>query len=181
MMSIQFDAIIIGTGQAGPSLAKRLTGAGLKVAIIERKHFGGTCVNTGCIPTKALVASAKAIHMARRAPDYGFNTGAVSVDMKKVKERKDGIVASVSQGLESWLRGMKNCTVYQGHAQLENARTVRVGNELLEAEKIFLNVGARAAKPPIPGLDQTGYLTNSSMMGVDFLPPHLIILGGSYV
>jgi len=180
-MSIQFDAIIIGTGQAGPSLAKRLTGAGMKVAIIERKRFGGTCVNTGCIPTKTLVASAKAIHMARHASDYGFNTGAIVGDMKKIKERKDGIVASFSQSLESWLREMKNCTVYQAHAQLENARTVRVGSDLLEAEKIFLNVGARAAKPRIPGLDEVGYLTNSGMMAVDFLPPHLIILGGSYV
>lgn len=180
-MSIRFDAIIIGTGQAGPSLAKRLTGTGMKVAIIERKRFGGTCVNTGCIPTKTLVASAKAIHMARHASDYGFNAGAIVVDMKKIKQRKDGISASSSQRLESWLREMKNCTVYQGHAQLENARTVRVGSDLLEAGKIFLNVGARAAKPPVPGLDEAGYLTNSGMMAVDFLPPHLIILGGSYV
>src|SRR5947207_7078075 len=106
MMSIRFDAIIIGTGQAGPSLAKRLTGTGMKVAIIERKRFGGTCVNTGCIPTKTLVASAKAIHMARHASDYGFNAGAIVVDMKKIKQRKDGISASSSQRLESWLREM---------------------------------------------------------------------------
>src|SRR5947199_6454015 len=180
-MSIRFDAIIIGTGQAGPTLAKRLTGAGMKVAIIERKRFGGTCINNGCIPTKALVASAKAIHMARHATDYGFNTDGVTVDMKKIKERKDAIVASFSQNLESWLRAMERCTVYQGHAQLESARAVRVGGDVLEAEKIFLNVGARASKLPIPGLNNVGYLTNSGMMNVDFLPPHLIILGGSYV
>lgn len=181
MTSIPFDAIIIGTGQAGPPLAKRLTGAGMKVAIIERKYFGGTCVNTGCIPTKTLVASAKAIHIARHATDYGFNTGGVTVDMKKIRARKDAIVASFSQNLESWLRAMKNCTIYQGHAQLESARTVRVRNDVLEAEKIFLNVGTRASELFIPGLDEVGYLTNSGMMAVDFLPPHLIILGGSYV
>jgi pyruvate/2-oxoglutarate dehydrogenase complex dihydrolipoamide dehydrogenase (E3) component len=181
MMSIHFDAIIVGTGQAGPPLAKRLTSAGMKVAIIERKRFGGTCVNTGCIPTKTLVASAKAIHTARRASEYGFHTGSVTVDMKKIKERKDGIVASFNQGLESWLREMKNCSVYQGHARFESARTLRAGSDVLEAENIFLNVGARASKPPIPGFDSTGFLTNSSMMDVDFLPPHLVILGGSYV
>jgi pyruvate/2-oxoglutarate dehydrogenase complex dihydrolipoamide dehydrogenase (E3) component len=178
-MATHFDAIIIGTGQSGPSLAGRLTAAGMRVAIIERKRFGGTCVNNGCVPTKALVASAKAIHMARRAADYGFSTGGVSVDMKKVKERKDRIVAS--HGVESWLRGMKNCTVYQGHGRFEGPQTVRVGDDLLEAGKIFTNVGARAFKPPIPGLDQVPYLNNSSMMDVDFLPPHLIILGGSYI
>src|ERR1051325_7202212 len=156
-MSIPFDAIIIGTGQAGPSLAKRLTDAGMRVAIIERKRFGGTCVNTGCIPTKSLVASAKAIHMARHASDYGFNTGGITVDMKKIKARKDGIVRSITQNLESWLRQLKTCTVYQGHAQLESARTVRVGGNVLETEKIFLNVGPRASKPGIPGLNEADY------------------------
>jgi len=180
-MPRQFDAIIIGTGQSGPSLAGRLTAAGMTVAVIERKRFGGTCVNNGCIPTKSLVASAKAIHMARRAADYGFSTGNLFVDMKKVKERKDRIVAASNHGVESWLRGMKNCTVYQGHARFESARTVRAGDDLLEAEKIFINVGARAARPPISGIDQAGYLTNSSMMDIDFLPAHLVILGGSYI
>src|SRR5579862_4070784 len=116
-MATPFDAIIIGTGQSGPPLAGRLTAAGMRVAIIERKLFGGTCVNTGCIPTKALVASAKGIHMARRATDYGFQTGPIIVDMLAVKARKDGIVAASNQGVEKWLRGMKNCTVYQGHAR----------------------------------------------------------------
>ena len=180
-MANHFDAIIIGTGQSGPSLAGRLTGAGMKVAIVERKLFGGTCVNNGCIPTKSLVASAKAIHTARRASDFGFSTGTVTVDMKRVKARKDGIVAQSSSGVESWLRGMKNGTVYQGHARFEGPRTVRVGDEQLEADKIFINVGARATAPSVPGLDRTPYLTNSGMMSVDFLPAHLLILGGSYI
>lgn len=180
-MANRFDAIIIGTGQSGPSLAGRLAGAGMKVAIVERKLFGGTCVNNGCIPTKSLVASAKAIHTARRAADFGFSTGPVTVDMKRVKARKDGIVAQSSGGVESWLRGMKNGTVYRGHARFESSRTVRVGDDVLEADKIFINVGARATVPSIPGLDRTPYLTNSGMMGVDFLPVHLLILGGSYI
>jgi pyruvate/2-oxoglutarate dehydrogenase complex dihydrolipoamide dehydrogenase (E3) component len=180
-MATPFDAIIIGTGQSGPPLAGRLTAAGMRVAIIERKLFGGTCVNTGCIPTKALVASAKAIHMARRAADYGFHTGAITVDMQAVKARKDGIVAASNHGVEKGLRGMKNCTVYQGHARFASPRTVRVGDEMLEAGKIFINVGARAAKPAIAGLDTVSFLTNSSMMAVDFLPSHLVILGGSYI
>ena len=180
-MANSFDAIIIGTGQSGPPLAGRLTAAGMRVAIIERKLFGGTCVNTGCVPTKALVASAKAIHMARRAADYGFRTGEISVDMHAVKARKDGIVAASNQGLENWLRGMNNCTVYQGHARFESPRTVRVGDEVLDAGKIFINVGGRAAKPAIPGLDAISFLTNSSMMAVDFLPRHLVIVGGGYV
>ena len=180
-MATQFDAIVIGTGQSGPPLAGRLTAAGMHVAIIERKLFGGTCVNTGCIPTKALVASAKAIHMAGRAADYGFQTGAITVDMQAVKARKDRIVAASNQGLEQWLRGMKNCTVYQGHARFESSRTVRVNDEVLESSKIFINVGGRAAKPAIPGLDTVSFLTNSSMMAVDFLPDHLIVLGGGYI
>jgi pyruvate/2-oxoglutarate dehydrogenase complex dihydrolipoamide dehydrogenase (E3) component len=181
-MTKQFDAIIIGTGQSGPPLAGRLTAAGMRVAIIERQRFGGTCVNTGCIPTKSLVASAKAAHMARRASDYGFRTGPIEVDMKEVKARKDRIVATSNHGVEAGLRGMKNCSVYRGHARFENgARTVQVGDETLEAGKIFVNVGGRASKPAIPGLDSVSYLNNSSMMDVDFLPRHLIILGGSYV
>src|SRR5579864_3053155 len=180
-MPTTFDAIIIGTGQSGPPLAGRLTAAGMRVAIVERKLFGGTCVNTGCIPTKAMVASAKAIQMARLAADYGFRTGPVEVDMAAVKARKDRIVAASNQGVEQWLRGMQNCTVYQGHARFESARTVRVGDEVLEAGKIFINVGGRAAKPDIAGLDSVNFLTNSTMMGVDFLPDHLIVLGGGYI
>ena len=176
------DAIIIGTGQAGPALARRLVAAGWKVAIIERKLFGGTCVNTGCTPTKALVGSAYAAHVARRAADYGVRIGdAVSVDMKAVKARMDAIVAPSRNGVERSLKTLKGCTVYEGQGRFIAPNQVTVGKETLEADKIFINVGGRALVPPIPGLDRTPYLTNSSMMDVDFLPPHLIVLGGSYV
>ena len=177
-----FDAIVIGTGQAGPSLAARLSKAGQKVAIIERKLFGGTCVNTGCIPTKTMVASAYAAHMAHRAADYGVRVdGPVVVDMKAVKARKDAISGKSRTGVEGWLRGLDNCTVYQGHARFESPQEISVGSERLRAAQIFINVGGRALTPPMPGLDQIPYLTNSSMMAVDFLPPHLVIIGGSYV
>ncbi|HWX14769.1 MAG TPA: FAD-containing oxidoreductase, partial [Methylocella sp.] len=176
------DAIIIGTGQAGPSLAGRLAKAGMDVAIIERKFFGGTCVNTGCIPTKTLVASAYAAHMARRAADYGVLTnGAVGVDMKAVKARKDAVSGKSKLGLESYLKSLKGCTVYENHAQFISAKEVAVGDQVLTGDKIFVNVGGRALVPKIPGLDEIHYLTNSSMMEVDFLPRHLIIIGGSYV
>jgi pyruvate/2-oxoglutarate dehydrogenase complex dihydrolipoamide dehydrogenase (E3) component len=177
-----YDAIIIGTGQSGPALARRLVAAGQKVAIIERKLFGGTCVNTGCTPTKTLVASAYAAHVARRAADYGVKIERpVKVDMKAVKARKDAVVAASRDGLEQSLKTLEGCTVYEGHGRFVAAKKVEVNASELAAERIFLNVGGRAAIPPIPGLDQVPYLTNSSMMDVDFLPPHLVILGGSYV
>ncbi len=177
-----FDAIIIGTGQAGPSLAAKLAGAGKKIAIIERNLFGGTCVNTGCIPTKTLVASARAAYMARRASDFGVMIdGSITVDMKKVKARKDNLSGLSNTGLEKWLKNMKNCTVYEGHARFEASHTIRVGEEHLTAEEIFINVGGRALIPPWPGLENLNYLTNSSMMAIDFLPEHLIIVGGSYI
>ena len=176
-----YDAIIIGTGQAGPPLARRLAAAGMKVAIVERGRFGGTCVNTGCTPTKTLVASAYAVHMARRGAFYGFGAGDITVDMKRVKARKDEVAGASTRGVERSLRSLENCTVYTGHARLRSAREVEVGNEVLRADKIFLNVGGRASVPDIPGLDQIDYLTNSSMMGVDFLPRHLVVLGGSYI
>jgi pyruvate/2-oxoglutarate dehydrogenase complex dihydrolipoamide dehydrogenase (E3) component len=181
-MTQPFDAIIIGTGQAGPSLARRLAAAGTKVAIIERKLFGGTCVNTGCIPTKTMVASAYAAHMARRAADFGVAVdGGVSVDMRRVKSRKDAISGRSRIGVETGLRKTENCTVYVGHARFESPREISVGQDRLTAERIFINVGGRAVVPEMPGLDQVEYLTNSSMMAVDFLPRHLIIIGGSYV
>jgi pyruvate/2-oxoglutarate dehydrogenase complex dihydrolipoamide dehydrogenase (E3) component len=181
-MTVKFDAIIIGTGQAGPPLAARLSEAGMKVAVIERKLFGGTCVNTGCIPTKTLVASAYAAHVARRASEYGVGiAGPINVDMKRVKARKDEISGRSNHGVESWMRGLANGTVYYGHARFESPRTVRVNDELLEADKIFINVGGRALVPPMPGLDRVAYLTNSSMMHLDSLPEHLIIVGGSYI
>jgi pyruvate/2-oxoglutarate dehydrogenase complex dihydrolipoamide dehydrogenase (E3) component len=177
-----YDAIIIGTGQSGPALARRLVAAGRKVAIIERKLFGGTCVNTGCTPTKTLVASAYAAHVARRAADYGVRIeGSVSVDMKAVKARKDAVVAVFHDGLKRSLKTLEGCTVYEGHGRFLAEKKVVVNGSKLAADQIFINVGARAAIPPIPGLDQVPYLTNSSMMDIDFLPPHLVILGGSYV
>ena len=177
-----FDAIIIGTGQSGPALARRLVAAGWKVAIIERKLFGGTCVNTGCTPTKTLIASAHAAHVARRAADYGVRIeGSVSVDMKAVKARKDAIVAASHNGVERSLKTLQGCTVYQGHGRFVAEKKVAVNDSELAADHIFLNVGGRAAIPPIPGLEQVPYLTNSSMMDIDFLPTHLVILGGSYV
>jgi pyruvate/2-oxoglutarate dehydrogenase complex dihydrolipoamide dehydrogenase (E3) component len=181
-MTVSFDAVIIGTGQAGPALAGRLTAAGMKVAVIERGKFGGTCVNTGCIPTKAMVASAYAVQMARRAAEYGVTiSGPVSMDMKRVKTRKDLISGKSRTGVETWLRGMHNCTVYNGHARFESDREVSVGDVRLTAKRIFVNVGGRALVPEIPGLKDVDYLTNSGMMEVDFLPRHLVIIGGSYV
>jgi pyruvate/2-oxoglutarate dehydrogenase complex dihydrolipoamide dehydrogenase (E3) component len=179
---VRYDAIVIGTGQAGPSLAARLAGAGWKVAIIERSRFGGTCVNTGCIPTKTLVASARAAWMARHAKDYGvLIDGNVSVDMAEVKARKDKVSRESSTGVEKWLRGTANCTVYQGHARFVSNHELAVGGDTLSADKIFINVGARATVPPIAGLADVPFLTNSSMMEVDFLPAHLIIVGGGYI
>ncbi len=180
-MNKSYDAIVIGTGQAGPFLAIRLAQLGRKVAIIERGLFGGTCVNTGCIPTKTLVASARVAYMARRAAEFGVNTGAVSVDMKKVKARKDEIQRPSQLGAESRLREEKNLDVYKGQARFESSHVVAVGDDRLTAEQIFIDVGGRAIVPPMPGLDQISYFTNSSMMGVDFLPEHLIVVGGSYI
>jgi pyruvate/2-oxoglutarate dehydrogenase complex dihydrolipoamide dehydrogenase (E3) component len=177
-----YDAVIIGTGQAGAPLAFRLAAAGMKVAIIERKLFGGTCVNTGCIPTKAMVASAYAARVVQRTQEYGVSLeGRSSVDMKAVKARKDAISGASRTGVESGLRNLRNCTVYVGHARFESPTQVRVGNDLLTSERIFINVGGRALVPSIPGTGKVRYLTNSSMMEVDFLPRHLVIVGGSYV
>jgi pyruvate/2-oxoglutarate dehydrogenase complex dihydrolipoamide dehydrogenase (E3) component len=177
-----YDAIIIGTGQAGPALTRRLVDAGWKVAVIERKLFGGTCVNTGCTPTKTLVASAYAAHLARRAAEYGVTIGGpVGVDMKAVKARKDAVAGASRKAVERSLKTLQGCTVYEGHARFIGPKEVNVGTEVLRADNIFINVGGRAMVPPIPGLEQVPYLTNSSMMDVDFLPSHLIVLGGSYV
>ena len=178
----EYDAIIIGTGQAGPSLARRLVAAGQSVAIIERKFFGGTCVNTGCTPTKAMVASAYAAHLAHRAGDYGVTiSGPINVDMRAVKERKDTITEASRRSVESSLKTLDRCTVYEGHARFIAKKAIAVGDHELCAGRIFINVGGRALIPQIPSLDQIPYLTNSSMMGLDFLPPRLIILGGSYI
>jgi len=180
-MEKRFDAIIVGTGQAGPSLANRLTQAGMQVAIIERARVGGTCVNTGCTPTKALVANAKAIHYVRSAAPFGIKINSFSIDMPAIKARKDSIVNESSSGLKQWLLGMKGCTFIEGEAVFTDPHTVCVNGEFLHAERIFINVGCRAAIPNIPGLADIPYLTNSSMMDLDDLPEHLLIIGGGYI
>jgi pyruvate/2-oxoglutarate dehydrogenase complex dihydrolipoamide dehydrogenase (E3) component len=180
-MDETFDAIVIGTGQAGPALAGRLDREGLKTAVVERGELGGTCVNNGCIPTKALVASAHALHVARRGNDYGFTPGDPRVDMRAVKARKDKIVAHSTNGLGTWIGGMRNVTLVRGHARFAGPKRVQVDGRTLSAEKIFINVGGRAMVPDLPGLKDVPYLTNASMMEVDFLPEHLVIIGGSYI
>jgi pyruvate/2-oxoglutarate dehydrogenase complex dihydrolipoamide dehydrogenase (E3) component len=181
-MTVSFDAIVIGTGQSGPALAHRLAQAGKRVAIVERKRFGGTCVNNGCIPTKTLIASARAAHVARRAAEFGIVVeGPVRVDMKAVKARKDAIVKVSNEGVEDGLREAENITVFVGHARFVGPEQVAVGDEVVTADQIFVNVGGRADIPPLPGIDAVPYLDNSSMMAVDFLPEHLVILGGSYI
>ncbi len=177
-----FDAIVIGAGQAGPSMAGRLTQAGMTVALVERKLFGGTCVNTGCMPTKALVASAYAAHLARRAADFGVAVnGSIAVDMPRVHARAATVSANARSGVEQWLAQMPRCTVFRGQARFESSRTVRVGDELLTAPKIFINVGGRAAIPDFPGVESVPYLTNTHMVALDAVPDHLIVVGGSYV
>ena len=181
-MPTHFDAIVIGTGQAGPALAARLAGARKKVAVIERHRFGGTCVNDGCTPTKTMVASAYAARMAERAAEYGVRIqGEARVDMKRVKARKDAIVASSSGNVEKWMRGLEGAAVYQGHARFTAPGRVQVGDEELSAERIFIDVGGRPLVPQMPGLDRVPYLTNVSLMDVDFVPEHLIVIGGSYI
>ena len=184
MMDIDasFDAIIVGAGQAGPSLAGKLTAAGWTVAFVERKLFGGTCVNVGCTPTKALVASAKTAFVVRRAKDFGVVVGGnVGVDMRAVKARKDAIVAKSRDGIESWLRGMKGCTVFVGAARFEGPGKMRVGDKLIGAKKFFLNVGARPSLPASLGADKVKHLTSSTILDLDVLPEHLVVVGGSYI
>jgi len=181
-MTQPFDAIIVGAGQAGPPLAGRLTAAGQRVALVERKLFGGTCVNTGCMPTKTLIASARAAHDARRAADYGVVLGgALHMDMAVVKARKDKVSSDARQGVESWLKGMQGCTVFEGHARFVSATELDVDDQRIAAPKIFLNVGGRASIPDMPGIDTVPYLTNTSMMALTELPRHLVIVGGSYI
>jgi pyruvate/2-oxoglutarate dehydrogenase complex dihydrolipoamide dehydrogenase (E3) component len=181
-VSKHFDAIVIGAGQAGPALAGRLTQSGMQVALIERHLFGGTCVNTGCMPTKTLVASAYAAHLARRAAEYGVVIGdAVGIDMKRVQQRAATVTLNARTNLEKWLRSMSNCTVLQGHARFESASTVRLEDQLLSAPRIFINVGGRAYVPNMPGVRDVPYLTNSSMLQLESVPKHLVVVGGSYV
>jgi pyruvate/2-oxoglutarate dehydrogenase complex dihydrolipoamide dehydrogenase (E3) component len=180
-MSEHFDAIVIGTGQAAPALCARLDKEGIKTALIERKFLGGTCVNVGCIPTKTLVASARAVHMARRGPEYGFRAGEIRVEMPAVKGRKDSVVNQSRGYLETWIAGMKNVSLMRGHARFTGPRTVAVGGRVLQADRIFLNVGARALLPDMPGIKDVPVLTNSTLLELTAAPEHLLIVGGSYV
>lgn len=181
-MTARYDAIIIGAGQAGPALADRLTRAGQKVALIERHLFGGTCVNTGCTPTKTLIASAKVAHMAARAADYGvIIEGPVRTDLRAAMARKAQVSGNSRTGIEKWLDGMEGCTVYRGHARFESPHLVQVGDTLIQGDRIFLNVGGRASVPELPGVHDVPFLTNTSILELDSLPEHLVVVGGSYV
>jgi pyruvate/2-oxoglutarate dehydrogenase complex dihydrolipoamide dehydrogenase (E3) component len=181
-MSRRFDAIIIGAGQAGPPLAGRLTGAGMSVALVERHLFGGTCVNTGCMPTKTLVASAYAAHLARRGADYGVMlNGPPRIDMARVKVRADTVSANARAGVEHWLRGMKGCVAFKGHARFLAPDAVQVGDDTLSAPRIFINVGGRAIVPDLPGIGQVRFLTNGTALALDHVPEHLVVVGGSYI
>jgi pyruvate/2-oxoglutarate dehydrogenase complex dihydrolipoamide dehydrogenase (E3) component len=176
-----YDAIVLGAGQAGPSLAARLTGSGMKVALVERKFLGGTCVNTGCMPTKALVASAYAAHLARRASDLGVVVPEVRVDFPKVMARARGVTENARAGLDRWLRGMEGLSLVQGQARFEGPHEIRVGEDVLTAPRIFINVGGRARVPDMPGVREVPFLTNTTMLALDRLPRHLVVVGGSYV
>jgi pyruvate/2-oxoglutarate dehydrogenase complex dihydrolipoamide dehydrogenase (E3) component len=180
-MTQNFDAIVIGAGQAGPFLAVRLAQAGKKVALIERKFFGGTCVNTGCMPTKTMVASAYAAQVARRAADYGVLTNAPGIDMKRVRARATEVTLNSRTGLESWVKSTPGCTVIEGQAKFESANTIRVGEQLLTAPSIFINVGGRANVPNMPGVNTVPFLTNTTMLQLEFVPKHLVVVGGSYI
>lgn len=177
----QFDAIIVGAGQAGPPLAGRLTAAGMTVALIERKLVGGTCVNTGCMPTKTLVASAYAAHLARRAGEFGVRTGEVAIDMPAVAARAQKVVTDARTGNETWLEGMTGLTLLRGHARFTGPRTISVDGEDLTAPRIFLNVGGRASVPDMPGVGEVPHLDNTDMVALETVPDHLVVVGGSYV
>jgi pyruvate/2-oxoglutarate dehydrogenase complex dihydrolipoamide dehydrogenase (E3) component len=181
-MSRRFDAIIIGAGQAGPPLAGRLTAAGMLVAVIERHLFGGTCVNTGCMPTKTLVASAYAAHLAQRGADYGvMHDSPLRIDMARIKARAAAVSANARAGVERWLRGMEGCVVINGHASFLAPDAVGVGDQTLSAPRIFINVGGRAVVPDLPGVHDVPFLTNGPMLALDRVPTHLVVIGGSYV
>ena len=181
MYTENFDAIIIGTGQAGPALAQRCNREGLRTAVIERGHFGGTCVNVGCIPTKTMVASARAMHLAGRGDEFGFSTGELWVDLARVKARKDEIVHKSRQGVEQWVRGLDKAQVIQGHARFVGSDVVEVGARRLQAPRIFINVGGRALVPDLAGIRDVPYLDSSSIMELTEVPEHLVVVGGSYI
>ena len=181
MTSEPFDAIVVGAGQAGPAIAARCSKQGLRTAVVERGHFGGTCVNVGCVPTKTLVASARALHQARRGAEFGFDAGPIRVDMARIKARKDGIVGASRAGVEAWLRGLKQTEVIVGDARFVAPATLQVAGRRLTAPRIFLNVGGRSVRPDLPGIDSVPTLDNTSIMELDRVPEHLVIVGGSYI
>ena len=181
MTSEPFDAIVVGAGQAGPAIAARCSKQGLRTAVVERGHFGGTCVNVGCVPTKTLVASARALHQARRGAEFGFDAGPIRVDMARIKARKDGIVGASRAGVEAWLRGLKQTEVIVGDARFVAPATLEVAGRRLTAPRIFLNVGGRSVRPDLPGIDSVPTLDNTSIMELDRVPEHLVIVGGSYI
>lgn len=182
----KFAAIIIGTGQAGKPLAIDLGNAGWKTAVIEKAHVGGTCVNVGCTPTKTMVASGRVAYLARRGADYGVQTGAIKVDMTKIRQRKRAIVESFRNGGQSRLENTKNVMLVFGEASFTGVKTIGVklnsgGTRQLTADKIFINTGGRPEKPPVEGLDRVPYLDSTSIMELDTLPEHLLVLGGGYI
>lgn len=176
-----FDAIVVGAGQAGPAIAARCSREGLKTAVIERHRFGGTCVNVGCVPTKTLVASARAVRLAQRGAEFGFDVAGLRVDMARVMARKNDIVQKSREGVESWLRGLKGAEVIVGEARFVGPATLEVGGRRVTAPRIFLNVGGRAVKPALPGIDDVPTLDNVSVLELDTVPEHLVVVGGSYI
>jgi pyruvate/2-oxoglutarate dehydrogenase complex dihydrolipoamide dehydrogenase (E3) component len=182
----QFDAIVIGSGQGGTPLSMALAGAGMRTALVERKHIGGTCINEGCTPTKTMVASGRVAYLTRRAPDYGVHTGPVSVDMAKVRKRKRDIVDSFRNGSQLRIEKTANLELIFGDASFSGSKTVSVrlqhgGYRTLSARYIFINAGTRASRPKLDGLDDVPFLDNASIMELDAVPDHLLILGGGYI
>ena len=178
---MEFDAIVIGAGQAGPALAARLAAAGQKVAIIERGHMGGTCVNTGCMPTKTMVASAYAAFMAREGSRFGAVTQGLAINMDQVKFRKDEVVLTARGNLTRWMEGTPGVTLIRGHARFTSPHEVEVDGRKISADKIFINVGGRAVLPPVKGLSTIPVLTNADVMDMTEVPSHLVVIGGSYI
>jgi len=181
MTTETFDAIVLGAGQAGPAIAARCSAQGLRTALIERSHFGGTCVNVGCIPTKTMVASARAIHLARRGAEFGFSTGELRVDMARIKARKEGVLGQSRSGVEAWMRRQDRLELIHGEARFVAPATLEVNGRRLSAPRIFLNVGGRPARPELPGLDLVPTLDNASLMELERVPRHLVVVGGSYI
>jgi pyruvate/2-oxoglutarate dehydrogenase complex dihydrolipoamide dehydrogenase (E3) component len=178
---MNYDAIVIGSGQAGNPLSHDLADRGWSVALIEREHLGGTCINTGCTPTKTMVASAQVAHYARNAARWGVRTGEVSVDLAKVVERKEKMVQQFRGGQQRHVERRPNLRLRCGSARFIGPRRLQVGGDELESERIFINVGTRPDIPRIEGLDGVPYLTNASLMEQTELPEHLVVLGGGYI